>query len=156
MPDEPLRTTTFTLTRADALAYEQALGRLTPLGTLALLCWLGLWGGAALLLPADWAGPRLGWAFNVLVSVLVGVAYVLALLLMAVRQWGRARGRLKRPVEVTLTEWPDRLDLISVGMPRSVGLGDIRRSVLTRTHLFLDIDDGAIILPRRGFKEEGA
>lgn len=156
MPDEPLRTTTFTLTRADALAYEQAVGRLTPLGTLALLCWLGLWGGAALLLPADWAGPRLGWAFNVLVSVLVGVAYVLALLLMATRQWWLARGRLKRPVEVTLTEWPDRLDLISVGMPRRIALGDIRRSVLTRTHLFLDIDDGAVILPRRGFKEEGA
>ena len=111
MPDEPLRTTTFTLTRADALAYEQAAGRLTPLGTLALLCWLGLWGAAALLLPDDWAGPRLGWAFSVLVSV---------------------------------------------GMPREVAFGDIRRSVLTRTHLFLDADDGVIMLPRRAFKEEGA
>ncbi len=156
MPDEPLRTTTFTLTRADALAYEQAAGRLTPLGTLALLCWLGLWGAAALLLPDDWAGPRLGWAFSVLVSVLVAIAYVLALLLIAIRQWWRARARLKRPVEVTLSEWPDKLDLVSVGMPREVAFGDIRRSVLTRTHLFLDADDGVIMLPRRAFKEEGA
>jgi len=42
MPDEPLRTTTFTLTRADALAYEQAAGRLTPLGVFALIFWQGL------------------------------------------------------------------------------------------------------------------
>ena len=156
MPDEPLRTTTFTLGRADALAYEQAASRLTPLGTLALLCWLGLWGAAALLVPGDWAGARLGWTFNLLVAVLVGIAYVLALLLIAIRQWWRARARLKRPVEVTLSEWPDRLDLVSVGMPRSVAFGDIRRSVLTRTHLFLDIDDGVIMLPRRAFPEEGA
>lgn len=156
MPDEPLRTTTFTLTRADALAYEQAAGRLTPLGTLALLCWLGLWGAAALLIPGDWAGARLGWAFNLLVAVLVAVAYVLALLLIAIRQAWRARRRLKRPVEVTLGEWPDRLDLVSIGMPRSLAFGDIRRALLTRTHLFLDADDGVVILPRRAFKEEGA
>ena len=156
MPDEPLRTTTFTLGRADALAYEQAAGRLTPLGTLALICWLGLWGAAALLLPSDWAGPRLGWTFSILVSVLVAIAYVLALLLIAARQWLRARRRLKRPVDVTLSEWPDRLELVSVGMPRLVAFGDIRRSLLTRTHLFLDTDDAVLMLPRRAFPEEGA
>jgi hypothetical protein len=156
MPDEPLRTTTYTLTRADALAYEQAAGRLTPLGTLALLCWLGLWGAAALLIPPDWAGARLGWAFSILVAVLVAIAYVLALLVIAIRQWWRARTRLKRPAEITLSEWPDRLDLVSTGMPRSIRLGDIRRSVLTRSHLFLDTDEDVVMLPRRAFAEEGA
>ena len=58
MPDEPIRTTTFLLTRADALAYEQAAGQMTPLGVIALICWLGLCGAAALLIPTDWAGPR--------------------------------------------------------------------------------------------------
>jgi hypothetical protein len=81
---------------------------------------------------------------------------VLALLLIAIRQWWRARARLKRPVEVTLSEWPDRLDLVSTGMPRSIAFGDIRRAVLTRTHLFLDIDDGVVMLPRSAFPEEGA
>ena len=59
MPDEPLRTTTFMLTRADALAYEQAASRLTPFGVFALLCWLGAWGAGALFIPPDWAGSRL-------------------------------------------------------------------------------------------------
>jgi hypothetical protein len=156
MPDEPLRTTTFTLTRADALAYEQAASRMTPLGVLALLCWLGLWGVAALLIPPDWAGARLGWSFSLIVSILVAIAYVLALLLIAIRQWLAARRRLKRPVEVTIGEWPDRLDVMSIGMPRAIPLGAIRRTILGRTHLFLVADEETLILPRRAFSEEGA
>lgn len=156
MPDEPLRTTTYTLTGADALAYEQATGRLTPLGMLALVLWLALWGLGALLIPPDWAGPRLAWTFNLIVSLLVAIAYVLALLLIAVRQWWRARRRLRRAVEVTLSEWPDRLDFISTGMPRSLPFAEIRRSVLTRTHLFLDADEDVLMLPRRAFPEEGS
>jgi hypothetical protein len=156
MADEPLRTTTYTLTRVDALAYEQAADRMTPLGVLALLCWLGLWGGAALLLPDEWTGPHLGWPFAVLVAVFVAVAYVLALLLIAVRHWWLARRLLPRPVEVTLNEWPDRLDLVSAGVPRSIKLADVRRAVLSRFHLFLDTDEGVIMLPRRAFPEVGS
>ncbi|MEO8758699.1 MAG: hypothetical protein ABI398_13225 [Devosia sp.] len=156
MPDEPLHTTTYTLTRADALAYEQAASRLTPLGVLALLLWLGLWGGAALLIPAGWAGPRFGMNSALLISVMVAIAYVLALLLISVRQWLRARRRLKRTLEVTLSEWPDRLDLVSTGMPRQIGFSEIRRSILGRTHLFLDTDEDVLILPRSAFPEEGS
>src|ERR1700760_4240566 len=111
MPDEPLRTTTFMLTRADALAYEQAAGRMTPLGVISLICWLGLCGAAALLIPADWAGTRFGIASSLLVWVSVAIGYVLALLLISIRQWLRARRRVRRPTEVTVSEWPDRLDL---------------------------------------------
>ena len=50
---EPIRTTTFTLTRADALAYEQASARFSPLGMLALILWLGLFGSLAFILPRD-------------------------------------------------------------------------------------------------------
>jgi len=37
MSDDPLHTATFTLTRKDSLAYEQAAGRFTPLGVIALI-----------------------------------------------------------------------------------------------------------------------
>ncbi len=155
MADEPLRTTTFTLTTADAIAYEQAAVRMTPLGILALLLWLGLWGAAALLLPPSWAGPRAGLTFSLLVSVLVAIAYVLALLLLSIRQWLRARRRIRRPMEVTLAEWPARLDIVGGGMPREIGFADIRRVLPTRTHLFLDTDEDVLILPRRAFSEVG-
>jgi len=156
MSDEPIRTTTFTLGRADALAYEQAASRLTPLGAIALLCWLGLCGAAALLLPADWAGARLSFSSSLLVSVAVGIGYVVALLLISVRQWWRARRRYRRPIEVTVTQWPDRLDFIGTGQLAAVPLTGIRRTLLTRTHLFLQTDAEPVILPRRAFAEEGA
>ena len=155
MADEPLHTTTFTLTRADALAYEQAAGRMTPLGVLALLLWLGLWGAGALLVPIEWAGPRFGVTSSLLVTIVVAIAYVLVLLLIAIRQWLAARRRLKRPMELTLSEWPARLTTIGAGMPRDIGFAEIRRAILTRTHLFLDTDEDVLILPRRAFPEEG-
>jgi hypothetical protein len=155
MPDEPLHTATFTLTRADSLAYEQAAGRLSPLGVIALLCWLGLCGAAALLIPDDWAGPRLSMTSSLLILVCVAVGYVIALLLIALRQWWRARRRFRRPSEVTVSDWPDRLDLVGTGRLAAVAFADVRRSILTRTHLFLETDDDVVILPRRAFPEEG-
>ena len=156
MSDEPLRTTTFTLTRADALAYEQAAGRMTPLGVLALICWLGLCGAAALLVPDTWAGPRFGFASSLLVSVAVAIGYVLALLPIAIRQALRARRRIRRPTEVTVSEWSDRLDLVGVGRLDPIPFSGIRRTIPTRTHLLLEADQDVVILPRRAFAEEGA
>lgn len=156
MSDEPIRTTTFTLSRADSLAYEQAASQLTPLGVIALICWLGLCGAAALLIPADWAGSRFSLSSSLLVSIAVALAYVVALLIIAIRQWARARRRYRRPLEVTVTEWPDRLDLVGTGTLDAVPFAGIRRTVLTRTHLFLDTDSEPVILPRRAFAEEGA
>src|SRR3569832_1502651 len=101
MSDEPLHTATFTLTRKDSLAFEQAAGRFTPLGVIALICWLGLFGAAALLIPADWAGPRLSVTSSLLVSIAVALGYVLALLVISTRQWLRSRRRFRHPHEVT-------------------------------------------------------
>jgi hypothetical protein len=154
MPD-PLHTATFTLTRADALAYERASARATPLGVLMLLLWLGLWAAAAFLVPPDWAGDRLGWSFPVLVSILIAIGYVLALLLEALRQSLAARRRLRRPAEMTVSEWPDRLDIVSNGTPRTLAIGAIRESILAADHLFLVSDVDLVILPRRAFAQEG-
>lgn len=156
MPDEPLRTTTFTLSRADALAYEQASARPSPLGVMALLLWLGACASLAFLIPPDYAGPRIGWSFSILVSILIAIGYTLVLIGVGIRQWLAAGKRIKRPVEVTLTEWPDRLDIVGPGIPRELKLRDIRESILGRAHLFLVGDDGVLILPRAAFSEEGA
>ena len=152
---EPIRTTTLTLTRADALAYEQASARFSPLGTLALVLWLGFCGSLAFVLPRDWAGPLLGWGFSVLVSLLIAIGYVLVLIVVSFRQWLAAGRRLPRPAEITVAEWPERLEISETGVPRDLPFRDIRESILTRTHLFLVSDDGVLILPRAGFPEEG-
>ena len=155
MSDEPLHTATFTLTRKDSLAYEQAAGRLSPLGVIALICWLGLFAAASLRVPSDWAGPRLSLTSSLLISIAVAVAYVLALLLLSLRQWWRSGRRFRRPHEVTVSDWPDRLDLVGTGKLDAVPFAGVRRKILTRTHLFLETDDDVVILPRRAFPEEG-
>lgn len=155
MAEEPLRTTTFTLTRADALAYEQAAGRLSPLGLLSLLLWLGLWGAIAWVIPSDWAGSRIGWSFSILVSILIAIGYVLVLMAISFRQWLAAGRRIKRPTEITLTEWPDRLAIVAASLPHELKFADIRESILVPDHLFLVGDDGVLILPRSAFSEEG-
>jgi len=151
---EPLRTTTYTLTRADALAYAQASARFSPFGVLALVLWLGFCGSLAFVLPRDWAGPLLGWSFSVLVSLLLAIGYVLALTVIAFRQWLAAGQRLRHPQELTVTEWPDRLEIVGGGLPRDLPLLDIRESIPTRTHLFLVSDNGVLILPAAAFAEE--
>jgi len=155
MADEPLRTTTYTLTRADALAYEQASSRLNPLATMALVLWLALCGSAAWLIPPDWAGSHFSWSFSILASVLIAIGYVLVLLVMSFRQWWRAGQRLKRPQEITLSEYREKLDIIAGGLPRELPLLEIRESILARSHLFLVSDNGVLIIPRNAFQEDG-
>lgn len=156
MPAEPLRTTTYTLTSADALAWEQASARLTPLAATAFIVWLALCGRLALLLPPDWAGAHLSWSFGLVVAILISIGATLALLLQATGQWRAARRRVRRPQEVTLVEWPAHLDIIGAGLPRALVFPAIRATVLTRTHLFLKSDSDVVIIPRRAFPEEDA
>ena len=156
MSADPIRTTTYLLSAADALAYEQATSRVGILGALVLLVWLAACGSLALLIPLDWAGPRLSWSFNLLVLVLIAIGYVLALLLLARGQMRRAGKRVRRSVEMQLVEWPDRLEFSGSGLPRTVPLKDIKSGQLTRTHLFFETAGEPIILPRRAFPEVGS
>ena len=156
MSADPIRTTTYLLSAADALAYEQATSRVGILGALVLLVWLAACGSLALLIPLDWAGPRLSWSFNLLVLVLMAIGYVLALLALARGQLRRARKRVRRSVEMQLVEWPDRLEFSGSGLPRTVPLKDIKSGQLTRTHLFFETAGEPIVLPRRAFPEMGS
>jgi lysylphosphatidylglycerol synthetase-like protein (DUF2156 family) len=155
MSGEPLRTNTFTLTTADALAYEHAAYRFRPLGFILFLVWLAAVGSAVLLVPVAWRGPPDMLGFWVLAAIFVAIAYVLAMVLPSFRAWRRARKRLRRPIEVTLEEWPDRIGLSGHGIPHNFAHDAIESRILTRAHLFLRMGDEVLIVPRRAFPEEG-
>jgi len=156
MADEPLHTATYMLTGADALAYEQATARYGAPAVAGLVLWLGLWAAAAWLLPSDWSGIAFGWGFSILVSILIAIGFVLALIGESIVQWLRARARIGAPVEVTLGEWPDRLELSVGNAPRTLLFADIREAVLTGAYLFVVSDGDVLIVPRRALPEEGA
>ncbi len=155
MPGEPLHTTTYRLTTADALAYEHAAQRLRPLGLVLFILWLAALGAAVLLVPITWRGPPDSPGFWALAAIFAAIAYVLAMIRLSFRAWRRARKRLRRPMEVTLDEWPDRFAISGHGIPHNFDHSTIESRILTRTHLFLRIADDVVIVPRQAFPEEG-
>lgn len=155
MAGDPLRTTTFRLTTADALAYEHAARRFRPLGLAVFVLWLAAIGSAALLVPVAWRGAPNTPGFWALAGIFAAIGYVLAMIPLSFRAWRRARKRLRRPIEVTLEEWPDRIGLSGHGIPHNFDHAAIESKILTRTHLFLRVGDDVLIVPRHAFPEEG-
>ncbi|MEO6396309.1 MAG: hypothetical protein ABIO40_10420 [Devosia sp.] len=154
MAEEPLRTTTFTLTRADALAYERHRRRLSPGRAVLLLLWLALAGLVLLLIPDNWSGKLNMPSFWALGAVLVTIQYVLAMLVWAFNDIGRARRRVPRAHEVTLEEFVDRIGVTGSGIPRYVRFSDAGRPLITASHIFLGKPHNLIILPRSAFADE--
>jgi hypothetical protein len=156
MPEDPLRTLTFTYTRADALAYERFARRMTISGVLALILWLAIGPIVLWVLPDNWAGTPSLPTFWALGAVFVAILYVLAMIRMTIGDLRRSRRRLRAPHDVTIDEYADRLGVTGTGLPRFVSFADAGRPVITPTHLFVAHGAAVVILPRRAFPEEGS
>jgi hypothetical protein len=160
MADEPLSSASFTLTRADALAWEQARFVPSRLQIALFVVWLALCGSLVFLLPGEWFPSFAHWSLSAFVLIFAAMGAVIALLGLALVQWRAARRRLRRPVPLTITEWPGHLDIAGPDGPRTLPLAAIRQSVLTPTHLFLDTADetgaGLLILPRKAWDDPAA
>ena len=155
MADAPISIASFTLTRADALGWERTRFRPGPAAIIASALWLVLCAASALLLPAPTTPTGL-WTLLALGLVFAAIGAVLVLIGLSLNQWRAAGRRLPRPVELTVTEWPDRLEIAGPGQPPVLPLRDIREALLTGTHLFLDSDAGLLILPHAAWAEPAA
>jgi hypothetical protein len=155
MPDA-LLTTTYTLTRADALAYERWVRRPTLRRTIVFILWLSLAGVVLWFLPDNWTGTWRDPGFLALGAVLIAIQYVLAMIVSTIGEMRRARRRLRQPHDVTIEEHADHLDVSGLGIPRALTFAEAGAPIVTRTHLFLGTGDDLVILPRRAFPEEGS
>lgn len=153
---DPLLTTTYTLTRADALAYERWAGRPGLLGTIVFLLWLSLAGVLLWLLPDNWTATWREPGFWALGAVFVAIFYVLAMIPQTVGEMRRARRRVRHAHDVTIEEHADRLGVSGQGIPRSLTFAEAGTPIVTRTHLFFGDGDDLVILPRSAFPEEGS
>lgn len=147
----PLRTLTFTLTRADALAYEALPREITGWRLVALLVWIGLAGAAVAQFPTEWVGEEGGWRFWALMMTGSLIQYGLATLAMTAHTHWRAARRRPQPSQVDVFDHGDRLawreggdtDLVS-----SEAIGDV---ITTPTHTFVPASGRVLILPLRAF-----
>jgi len=153
MADTPLETLTYTLTPADALAYETLPRERTGWRSAVRLVWLGGCGGLVAFVPADWTGPEWGWRFWLIALLFVGIAYIAALLAMRLAAEARAHHRIAAPVEVTLKQWDDHLAVRLGGISSIIAYEAIAGVSIGREHVFVVAPPLVLIVPRLAFAD---
>ena len=150
---EPLLTLTYTLTTADALAYEALPRELVGWRKWLLLVWLAVAGGLVAFLPAEWVGPEWGWRFWLAALVLVGIAYGLATAVMTLTRHRRARRRVPASSVVTLEQWGDHLAVTIGGRQQFIAYETIADVAIGKSHVFITAPPEALIVPRSAIAE---
>ncbi|MEQ1770059.1 MAG: hypothetical protein ABL879_09485 [Devosia sp.] len=151
---EPLRTTTFTLTRADALAYERYARPMGWRRVVGLAIWLALAWPILWLIPDNWSGTPMMPTFWALAAVLLAINYTLAMIVWAIGDMRRARRRVHSAHDVVLEEFAESVSVTGAGIPRYLKFADDRVSVTTESHLFVGTGPNAVIIPRRAFIDD--
>mgnify|MGYP001049358372 CR=1 FL=1 len=149
--DEPLLQLTYTLTTADALAYEVLPREMVGWRKLLFFLWLGSVGAIIALLPPEWVGTEWGWQFWLVAIGLMGLAWLLAAAAMTVSRHLAARRRLPSPATVELKQWPDHLEIVTAGRQSFVAYETIAAVTTTPTHVFVTAPPQVVILPASAF-----
>jgi hypothetical protein len=149
---EPLQHLSFTLTRADALAYEQLHRELRGWRLVLWYIWIGLAGAVVAMLPEDWVGEEGGWRFWGIAAACGLVQYGLAVLAMSLCRYWRAARRLPHPVAVEMRDEGDHLEWREAGVPVLVAPETISTVIVTAAHAFICIGSQVLILPARAFE----
>jgi len=152
----PLRAFTYTLTTADALAYECLPREMRGWRKWLLLLWLAGMGGLVAFLPVEWVGPEGGWMFWVAGALLVGLGWLIATAIMTTATRRRARRRTPVAQVVTLEQWGDHLAVTVDGRQSFVAWETIAAVTLGKTHVFIDAPPQVIIVPLRAFDDSAA
>jgi hypothetical protein len=150
---EPLLTLTYTLTTADALAYEALPRELIGWRKWLLLVWLAAAGGAVAFLPVEWIGPEWGWRFWLAALALVGLAYGVATLVMTLATRRRARRRVPAPMVATLQQWGDHLAVTTAERQLFVAYETIADVAIGKAHVFITAPPEALIVPLSAFAD---
>lgn len=150
---EPLLTLTYTLTTADALAYEALPREMVGWRKWLLLVWLAAAGGSVAFLPAEWIGPEWGWRFWLIALVLVGFAYAIATVVMTLATHRRARRRIPAPTVVSLEQWGDHLTAHSGERQLSIAYETIAAVTIGKAHVFITAPPEALIVPLTAFAD---
>jgi hypothetical protein len=156
MTDTPLETLAYTLTPADALAYETLPRELAGWRSALLVVWLGVAGGSVAWLPAELIGPEWGWRFWLIGLGLVGVAYGIAAVAMTLTARRRARRRIPGPLAVELRRWGDHLEIERAGQRSFVAYETIAAVTVADAHVFVVAPPEVLIIPLRAFPDRAA
>lgn len=150
---EPILTLIYTLTTADALAYEALPREMVGWRKWLLLVWLAVAGGSVAFLPAEWIGPEWGWRFWLIALALVGLAYAIATVVMTLATRRRARRRIPAPMVATLEQWGDHLALTIGERQLFIAYETIADVAIGKAHVFVTAPPEVLIVPLTAFAD---
>lgn len=147
----PLRVYEYTLTPADALAYETLPRALGGWRFALLAIWLAASGGVLAVLPEAWIGPEGGWLFWLVGIVLLGIAAAIAVGVMTFATRLRARRLVPAPREMRVEEWGDHFSIATEGRTSFIAYETINVAIVGPAHLFVVAKPDVLIIPERAF-----
>lgn len=153
MSSAPLRVYHYTLTRADALAYETLPRSLSGWRFALLAIWLAAAGGVLGLLPEELVGPEGGWLFWLVGAGLLAIAAIIAIAAMTLATQLRARRRVPAPIDMRVEEWGDHFAIEAGGAPRFIAYETINAAIVGAEHLFVVALPEVLIIPERAFDD---
>lgn len=155
-PHQPIETLYYTLTRADALAWEAQPREMRGWRKALFLVWLGLAGVWLALLPPALVGDRGDWRFWALGAALAGLHWLIAAGVMTLATHLRAGRRVPHPLPVQLDIWGDHLT-VRIGNRLAVFADELTAAAtLTATHLFIIAPPEVLIVPLTVFDSRAA
>lgn len=149
--EAPLDWLSWTLTTADALAYEALPRELGGWRRWAFLLWLAAAGLVLSILPVEWVGPEYGWRFWLLLLLLIGSFWGIATLAMTLAARRRASRRVAAPRSMELKRWGDHLEVAEPGRTFFVAYETIAGVSVTQEHVFITAPPEVVIVPRHAF-----
>lgn len=149
----PLRSLSFTLTRADARAYAGLPGEIRGWRRVAFFVWIGLGGAVVAALPEEWVGAEGGWRFWGWMAAAGLVQYGLASLAMTWASHRRAARRVPAPRAAELRDHAAFLEWIEDGRVATVAPETVWPVIATGRHVFAVAGPLVMIVPLRAFAD---
>ena len=149
----PLRVYEYTLTPADALAYETLPRTLGGWRFALLAIWLAASGGVLAVLPEAWIGPEGGWLFWLVGIVLLGIAAAVAIGVMTLATNLRARRLVPAPRLMRVEEWGDHFSIATEGRSSAIAYEAINVAIVGAAHLFVVTKPDVLIIPEHAFAD---
>lgn len=148
-PHRSIRTLTYRLTQADALAYGQLHREMTGREKLWFVLWIGIAGMLVGALPEGWSA--IVWWLAALAIVLVAAAIALAFWNWQARHQA---GKMSIPIgDIALEEWGDHLAERSSQGQRFVAYETIAQVVETPNHVFIRSGEMPLVVPKAAFED---
>lgn len=150
---EPLHVYEYTLTPADALAYETLPRALGGWRFALLAIWLACSGGVLALLPEAWIGPEGGLMFWLVGLLLLGFAAAVAIAVMTLATRLRARRLVSAPRAMRVEDWGDHFSVTADGRTNVIAYETINVAIVGAAHLFIVAMPDVLIIPEHAFAD---